>query len=250
MNIYTYFSYGMAIAIVTGAPIALAFLVHRRLSVPWTYLAYGILAFIFSEILRIPMLKIIKMFAVGQQDSASLLWMVSLASTAGIFEEVARYVGLSYFFHNGRNPRNAVMYGLGHGGFEAFLVAIQMAFGLYILLSYRRLDTSAIQFNPQNLADIALAKTWWLPMAGALMRIFALPVHIALSLTVLQAFLRQDRFWLPAAICIHTVINLTAMLTWKRLGLFCAEILMGLFAISAILWAKKLFSIDIMAQTQ
>lgn len=242
MSSYTYFYYGLAICIVIGVPITSALWMRRKLHAPWKYLAYGILTFIISQVLRLPTLEIIRKVTGAQHESATILWLACLALSAGFFEEVARYIGFLFLFRGGRNPKNAVMYGLGHGGFETSLVALQMLSVLRMLSAYGRLDISAVHLNAQTLAIIEFAKTGWLPMAGAFERIATLPVHVALSLVVLQAFSRQDRSWLVLAIGIHAGINFSAIFASRHLGLFWTEILLGLFAIGAILLVQKLIN--------
>ncbi|MBO9320963.1 MAG: YhfC family intramembrane metalloprotease, partial [Roseiflexus sp.] len=62
----------------------------------------------------------------------------------------------------------------------------------------------------QQLAAVA-AQPDWLPLAGAWERLWTLPVHVALSVMVLQVFRRGQMWWLWLAIAMHTLVNLIAV---------------------------------------
>src|SRR5262245_9700280 len=78
-------------------PLALALIARRRLGVGWRYFGYGALIFfLFQLISRVPATLAIQA-AIGPQLQASrtllLAWLVIASLTAGLFEEVGRYVG-------------------------------------------------------------------------------------------------------------------------------------------------------------
>jgi uncharacterized membrane protein YhfC len=61
----------------------------------------------------------------------------------------------------------------------------------------------------QQLAAIA-AQPSWAPLLGALERLWTIPLHVALSLVVLQVFRRGSMRWLWLAILAHALVDLVA----------------------------------------
>src|SRR5574340_837637 len=97
------------------------------------------------------------------------------------------------FVWKDRRPQNALMMGLGHGGFEsAVLVGLSLGVSavLYVLLTHQvqvplpgeAVDAMRAQFK---------AVTPALSFAGGVERISAWGVHVGCSMLVLQAFTRK-----------------------------------------------------------
>ncbi len=237
-----YASYISAIVLIVAVPAACAVWLRRSYppATSWRYLAYGCLVFLAVQaVVRLPLLKAL------QVGAASLSWpvvppLVVLAASAGVFEEIGRYAGYRFLFRKHWNWRAGVMYGLGHGGFESLVVAGQMAVTVYLFAAYSSLDISVVQFSSAQLAEIARAREWWLPLAGAFERLAMLPIHVALSVMVLQVFTRGRRWWLGAAIGSHLLVNLSVALTIRCAGFLVGELLAAAFAGAALLVIARL----------
>src|SRR5436853_1735998 len=118
-----------AIAIVSFIvlPLVLAALAHRRLGVSWRYFGYGALIFfLFQMITRVPIVAVAQAALAAQLRASQTLQLgfgTILALTAGLFEEVGRYVGYRWLMRREEKTwSKAVMYGLGHGGLESMLL--------------------------------------------------------------------------------------------------------------------------------
>jgi len=59
----------------------------------------------------------------------------------------------------------------------------------------------------------------WYPLLAAWERLWTVPVHVALSVVVLQVFRRKQTRWLWLAILLHTAVNLVivGLSTWIKL---------------------------------
>ncbi|MCS6842657.1 MAG: YhfC family intramembrane metalloprotease [Roseiflexus sp.] len=203
-------------------PPAVAWFINRRLHVSWRYFAYGAIIFLlFQLISRVPIVLAIQGALAPQlQASRPLLfgWLTALALTAGLAEEIGRYVGYRWLFREERTWSRAVMYGLGHGGLEStVLVAGLTLLGLINLLALSAVDRAALPLTDeqrelarQQLAAVA-AQPDWLPLVGAWERLWTLPVHVALSVMVVQVFQRGQIWWLWLAVAAHTLVNLLAV---------------------------------------
>lgn len=202
-------------------PLAAAWFVSRRLHVSWRYFAYGAVIFLlFQLISRVPIVLAIQGALAPQlQASRPLLfgWLAALALTAGLAEEIGRYVGYRWLFREEKTWSRAVMYGLGHGGLESMvLVAGLTLLGLINLLALSAVDLATLPLTDeqrelarQQLAAVA-AQPDWLPLVGAWERLWTLPVHVALSVMVVQVFRRRQIWWLWLAVAAHTLVNLLA----------------------------------------
>jgi len=211
-----------AILFETLFPLAAAWFVGRRLRVSWRYFAYGAVIFlIFQVITRVPLVMALQGVVTPYvQASRTLMfgWLVALALTAGLAEEIGRYIGYRWLFREERTWSRAVMYGLGHGGFESIvLVGGLTLLGLINLLALSSVDLATLPLTDeqrelarQQLAAVA-AQPDWLPLAGAWERLWTLPFHVALSVIVVQVFRRGQMRWLWLAIATHTLVNLIAV---------------------------------------
>ncbi len=107
-----------------GLPlVALLYAFWKKRYIPYML---GVLAFVVSQILiRIPILNYVngtstnfQMFSVMQP----VLFVLLLSLSAGIFEEIARFIAMRYFMKQ-RDWQSGFLFGAGHGGIEAVLSA-------------------------------------------------------------------------------------------------------------------------------
>ncbi len=203
-------------------PLVIAWFAWRHLRVAWRYFAYGAVIFlIFQLISRVPLVMALQgMLATQLQASRMWLlgWIAGLSLSAGLAEEIGRYLGYRWLFREEKTWARAVMYGLGHGGLESMvLVAGLTLMGLINLIALSTMDISTLPLTAeqqeqirQQLAAVA-AQPDWLPLVGAWERLWTLPVHVALSVMVLQVFRRGQAWWLWLAVAAHTLVNLVAV---------------------------------------
>lgn len=207
----------MAIAFVILYPLVLAVIANRRLKVSWKYFAYGALIFfVFQLITRVPAVIVIQAAITPQLQASPVLlytWLAILVLTAGLFEEVGRYVAFRWLMRREEKTWNkAVMYGLGHGGLESIL----LVGGLALLSLINVLVLSSISLNSipvaqraqvaQQLAAIG-AQPAWFPLLAAWERLWTVPIQISLSVLVLQVFRRNNIGWLWLAILAHVIVD-------------------------------------------
>jgi uncharacterized membrane protein YhfC len=212
-------------------PLALGLFARRRLGVGWRYFGYGALIFVlFQLVSRVPATLAIQALITPQlqaSHTALVAWIAISALTAGIFEEIGRYIGYRWLMKRDEKTwAKGVMYGLGHGGIESMLlIAGLLAITLIQVLALARADLSTLPLTAeqralaaQQLAAIA-AQPSWVPLLGAWERFWTIPVHVALSLLVLQVFRRGSLRWLWLAILAHTLVDLLGAGVTPILGL-------------------------------
>ncbi len=238
-------------------PVILAFIANRRLSVSWKYFAFGALIFfLFQLISRVPLVLLVQR-AIAPQLAASTAftytWLAILALTAGLFEEVGRYVGYRWLMRREEKTWNkAVMYGIGHGGLESMLLVGGSA--LLTLINLLVISIVGLNIIPpaqrplvaQQFAAIN-AQPWWFPLLGAWERLWTVPVHIALSVLVLQVFRRGSLSWLWLAILAHAVVDFVTIGVLQILGpskissSIVVELIVAVFGLVAlwVIWSLR-----------
>jgi uncharacterized membrane protein YhfC len=235
-------------AIAGFLPVACALVVRRRTGAPWKYLGFGALVFFVSQfVLRLPWQIPLGLWVNARAQGRPLLewsWLLFSAVGAGVFEEVARYYGYRRLCRDERSYRVALMYGVGHGGFESIaLVGLSMAGALvtYVLYTHGMLPTAGVP--PEQLAALRAQMAGLTPLTalvGGVERIFALCIQVGFSVVVLQAFLRDDRRWLWGAIAGHAAVDFIAVALLKLGGILAAEAGIAALALCGVYALRRL----------
>ena len=196
-----------------GIPVAAAlvwrFALHKG-TMKATFIGAGMF-FLFAIILE----RLLHMVMVPVVSGNVVLYVVYGAVAAGVFEETARFLSFRFLMKNSRSAENAVSYGLGHGGFEAQLMA-QLA-----------------GFAQSSYSGAALA---------VFERIAAMALHVSLSILVMEAVMVKGRMWLyPAAIVIHALMDVPAVLyQCGAINIVVCEVIMAVFtAVLAVVAVKR-----------
>jgi len=157
------------------------------------------------------------------QGTPLILYLAGLAFSAGLFESCGRWAGYRWFFR----PRlpydwaHAVAYGIGHGGFESAVyvgVMSALSFVQGIALTSMTPEQLANSASGDTLTQALQARemfaqmTWDQPLLAAVERIGTVPLHIALSLVVLQVFTRKQPIYLLYAVLLHGLADSTAVM--------------------------------------
>ncbi|GAP11421.1 predicted membrane protein [Bellilinea caldifistulae] len=206
--------------IVFTLPTVLAVIFIRRYGASLLAVGVGVLGFLVPQVmLRIPALQWLGQQPFYQQWAAQP-WFLALflSLTAGLFEETGRWIGFRYLLKNRLQFKNALAYGVGHGGFEAiFLVglsyvnlilfSVMINNGTFDSVVAPQLGLAAEQIRTQLISTSS-----YLYLVGGIERVFAIAVQLGLSVVVFYAVKnRQARYyWL--AVLLHTLVNLPAVL--------------------------------------
>jgi uncharacterized membrane protein YhfC len=107
------------------------------------------------------------------------------------------------------------------------------------LVALKNADLSAIvppdQLDlVQQQVAVYWSTAWYDSMLGFVERLFTIPVHICLSVMVLQVFIRRQLRWLFLAIGWHTLLNAAAVVGIQTWGIYMTEVVIGLFSIISI----------------
>jgi uncharacterized membrane protein YhfC len=226
-------------------PIGLAVWLTTRWKLPWRLWLVGGATFILSQVGHIPfnlaMTEALKgtPLATLPPEAQRLFSAVFLGLSAGLFEELSRYAMYRWWLKDARSWRKGVLAGAGHGGAEAILLGLLTFLAFLELAALRGVDLSRlVPVEQLALAQQQVAAYWSMPwtdaLLGALERLFAIPVQIALSVIVLQAFTRKQWGWVVLAIAYHALVDAAALLALPSLGAHGTEALVGGFAVLSL----------------
>lgn len=222
-------TYGTAVAFDILFPLLVAFLIWRRFHVAWRFFWFGALVFLVTQMLiRIPLVQIAQSLLGEQLQGSDVFlyaWLAVLALTAGIFEEGGRWLGYRFLIKKDFTWEKGLMYGAGHGGLESMLLVGGLALlGLVNMIVLTTTDFSTAPMTPDQLAQVEAARQqiaaldWWMPLLGAYERFVTIFFQIAMSIVVLQVFVRRSLRWLWLAIALHALVDFVAVVLVRFVG--------------------------------
>jgi len=203
-------------------PVILGWRIIRWRGTTWKLFGVGVLTFIGSQILRVPLVTwLTEGFASGllpeiPQNVAPFFNGIMLGLLAGLFEETARWVGYKLLKKHGDSLDSALTLGAGHGGVEAMIVGISMFTGLISILALTSTDAALAAMPAEQAALLRQqvidywALPWHAPLAGAVERVAAVGLHISLSMLVWMAVSRRKVILYFAAVLYHAAVNALA----------------------------------------
>ena len=137
---------------------------------------------------------------------------------AGVFEECGRHVVLKYLMKKNRTRENAVQYGIGHGGIEILAVILPaMITYLVVAVMFSKGSVeealSALKITEDTAAaalpsvQTAAAFNYGMMAMNVLERLFAMLIHIGLTVIVFYGVKNAKKRYLPLAILLHMLMD-------------------------------------------
>jgi uncharacterized membrane protein YhfC len=247
-----YLLYALNALLMLVPPVILGIVIARKRGIGWGVYIAGAVTFILSQVGHLPFNSFVlpKLYQAlgGLPETAGLVVLaLFLGLSAGVFEETARYLTYRYWRKDVRTWGGGMMLGAGHGGIEAIIVGLNFTATFVILSLYDggHLPNLLATVPAEGLAEaetivqlqIDTLKTipWYGRFLGGLERVFALILHLSLSVMVLQCFTRGKRRWLPAAVGWHALANAGAIIIIGLANEYLAELFVGLMALASLL---------------
>lgn len=233
-------------------PILLGFWLTRKFKLSWKLFFAGALTFIASQVLHIPFLVgLTALFNNGTLPSPPVSWAtafnaVLLGLLAGIFEETARYILFKFSLKKARTWNEGVLVGAGHGGVEAIILGVLGVFTIINMVVMRNVDlsTMGIPADQLALANQQVSAFWESPaymgLLGLAERVFAICLHISLSVMVLYSVVYKKPIWFWLAILWHALVDAAAVYLLPIIGAVGVE---GVVAVMAIVSLAILFGL-------
>lgn len=259
MRLATLFAFIVSLLIQVSYPLAATLYYRRRLHASWRLFGYGAIVYALFQLFTWLPLSIYLDVVVEARLTSELgafVWLLSLALTTSLVEELGRWWGYRYLFPRGAfrlNWRNGVMYGLGHSALETMLLIAGLTFVYFLAyLSLSRLDlngllqslgadaTPIFRAALQSLVDTS----WSQPLVVALERVLALPHQIAWSLLVMQSLTHHQKRWFGFAVLYHASVAIIVPGLARLLGFAVAEAANLLLALLSLWLALKLRAVS------
>lgn len=177
----------------------------------------GMLVFVvFQMVLRIPILLYVLPNFEWYLKLSTNPWLygIFLGVTAGIFEEVGRYLGFKYMLIKNHRYIDGISFGFGHGGIEAILITGISVFSTLVMAIMINSGASV----PEVLANQITSLSSTQAILGGVERVFAMIIHIGLSVIVLYGIRVKKLRYLGLAILIHTVVNAPIVILLQVFG--------------------------------
>jgi uncharacterized membrane protein YhfC len=242
-----YLTFTLQALIMLGFPVALWLLLRRRLGVTWGLIGAGVLTFIVSQVVHLPLNWALGLLGGGRGVA---LWPLPLMAlvvglSAGLCEEVARYLVLRFWRREARSWGQGVAFGAGHGGFEAVILGLLVVVNFVAMAAQRGMDLETLGLSGEILEQAQAqieaywSIPWYLPLLGGLERVFAMTIQIALSLLVMRALTHRHLGWLLAAIAAHALVDgvvvTLAGVGWPALAIEGVVLLFALAGLALII---------------
>ena len=185
--------------------------------------------------------------------SKPLLYGLYGGFMAGFFEETGRLLAFKTILGKSQdNDNTALMYGAGHGGFEAFYILFATAVSNIVMAAMINSgNTQAITANltgeklvaTQQLINTLITTNPIAYCAGVLERIPSVAIHISLSVIVWFAAKNKERWYFyPIAILLHLIVDAIAgTLSTMNLNAVLIEVILYVYAVAIIFIAYKIW---------
>jgi len=248
---------GMVFALAVSIALPLGLFVYFRRAKgadPAAFIAGCTVMILFAFVLEALVHRIVLASPAGTAILENV-WLYGLygGAMAALFEESGRYIAFRTVLRGRRDKDvNALMYGAGHGGIEAFVILGNASINNLIYSVLINTGNTAVLTGPLSGELLEQAETGiqamistpsWLFLLGGVERIFAVILQISLSVPVWFAAKQKGlRYLLPAAMLIHlTVDAVTAVLNGLNVPAPLIELLVAVFAAAAACIARKIW---------
>lgn len=144
--------------------------------------------------------------------SNGLLYALCGALAAGLFEETGRALFFHYILKNYNDRKDAVSFGIGHGGVECLLL-VGINFIAYYMYARMIANGNGDLLDPvvvTTINAIVDSTTVSSALATCVERVASLALHIALSIIVFTALRNNQLSGIPIAIALHAFVDVFA----------------------------------------
>lgn len=149
---------------------------------------------------------VVRSIAVAGSDSFPTKF-IAADLIGAVFEECGRYIAMKHAMPNHDTTADALCYGIGHGGVEAFSTAFHQ-FGFWILcMQYS--GASVLQDSPiAEQLQVLAAQSTLIVIEMTFSETLGLAFHMTMSVLIATAVHYADsRKYIPIAIVLHALIN-------------------------------------------
>ena len=243
----------MAISLIIsiGVPILLAVWVMKKFKPGFWAVLSGMIVFFVVQIgFRIILLQLfaITEFGMAFIENNFLLYIAIASLTAGLVEEFGRYFAFRVMLKKKHEFRHGIAYGIGHGGIEAVII-VGLSFISNIVVGIL-INTNALALLPgmeaeliQPTIDLMVNTPPVHFLLGGIERIFAICLHIALSVMVLHGVRKKKIGFTLLATLIHSAVNFAAVCLAQYVDIYLSETFLLIVALASVLYVILMFKL-------
>ena len=183
------------------------------------------------------------------------IWLYAIYGgfMAGLFEETGRYLAFSFALKKYRAKNvNALMYGAGHGGFEAMvIVGLTMINNIVwsFMINSGRIAELTGSLTGDQLAQaqqsigLLISTPSYQFLLGGVERLFAILLHISLSVLMWFAVKWEGKLYLyPLAILFHFAVDAAAaLLSGLGVNVVVIEAVVAVLTTAVAFFARRLW---------
>jgi len=250
MNGFSIFLRVLNAVLMIGVPCLAGYFLVRRGRGGIRPIGIGALGFILSQVGHIPfnqflMLPGLERLGVDLAAGSGrplLVLGISVGLSAGVFEEVTRYVLFRTWLKSDSGEFTPWKYGIGHGGIEAVFAGLLASLALVqVLVLAGEEAISIIPADQMEMVRSQIEAYWAVPwqhsLLGAWERVSALLFHLGASVFVYKSAREKNVAWLLAALLGHTALDAFAVIVVRRMDILLLEALVFVFALVWFGWA-------------
>jgi uncharacterized membrane protein YhfC len=245
----------ISLAICVLLPVILTVYFYKKYKISMSIVLIGALVFIVSQIaIRIPLLAML-----GKQqwyiDMSGNIYVIALflGLSAGLFEEVGRYIAIRLFMKKTMNWKNGVALGIGFGGIEA-IALVGLTILNYIVMSFMInsgvFESMITAKLPPGVANQIRSLLIGSPsvnfLAGGFERIMTMSIQIAFSVMVLYSVKFRKPLYLLCAILLHALVDsplvILGSIGWNIWAIELYVFAMAVIGLAYIIKAKTIFA--------
>lgn len=161
---------------------------------------------------------------------------------AGLFEESGRYLAYKHLMKKEQDYNSAFAYGVGHGGIEAVLLVgftyISNLLLIHTLQTGNLNELVAATPELETVIQVFTTTPGFLYLIAGVERVFAIGLHLALSLLVYHAYNTKQKKYLFGSMGIHAFVNFGSVLLSSQ-SVLMSELFLLCIVGTVIVFVKK-----------
>lgn len=236
---------GVSVLLAFGTPVALYLILFRKTRCHFMPVLAGVAGFFVTQIIvRMSLLQALSTqgWFVRFAQEHFVLYVLTLALTAGLFETAGRYATIRWMCKGRLTAVNGIAHGIGHGGIEAWYLGLNMVSNLILCLGLNSgmVDPAMLPEAAQAGVAALLATPASHFLAAGVERVLTICCHIALSELVMLSVSRGRLRYTALALGLHTLLDFAVVLISQVAGVWLSEASVALFALGAVLLTRHL----------
>ena len=247
----TFVGSGLLIFLSVAAVLAAFIYGRKKLKGPIGPFFIGFAAFaLFALVLESIMHNLVLLVSPVGEKIQGNIWLYALygGAAAAVFEETGRIVAAKTVLRRRQDTVSAYMYGAGHGGIEALAVGAATGVSNIVLGVMINSGTYRALLEPLSGANLdaavaqlsALCADNGASLLGGVERVFALAVHIALSLIMFRGLREHKGGLVVLCYALHFLLDAVLVVINSYFGIYIAELWVAVCAALIVLLALKI----------